>query len=323
MPFTRSKPLNLAVLPLLVLFAAPALARAPLFTLADPRGDDHGDGSYVYPLDDDLDPGDLDLLSLSARAEGDGTMFEATFAKPIRVPGHVTIDDGGTQLDTVARFGFYTLNLDIYIDVDRVAGQGGVAMLPGRHAEVDPATAWERAIILTPRPYEAKEELKRILMKSLTDEAKNEETAVQAAEIEALKLQVPGDVDSRIFFPTKVRVRGPKVSFFVPGAFLGGPAKDTWAYTVAVSGANLLQAFDLRRVLGRDPSQQSLMILPVSPGKWQDRFGGGREAAPNQPPLIDILVPAGKSQEKILADFDPRAKRPAVVPGVVPADQKK
>jgi hypothetical protein len=35
--------------------------------------------------------------------------------------------------------------------------------------------------------------------------------------------------------------------------------------------------------------------------------------------LIDVLVPVGKSPEKIRADFDPRAKRPAVVP----ADQKK
>lgn len=320
---SRSKLAFLPQLSLLALLAAPALAAPPLFTLTDPRGDDHGDGNYAYPLDEELNPGDLDLLSLTARAERGGTLFEATFAKPIRVPGREAIDDGGTQLDAIARYGFYTLNIDLYIDIDRQPGSGGVALLPGRHAEADPAHAWERAVILTPRPNEAKAELKRILLQSLTEEANNEADAQRAAEIEALKLQVPGDVDSRIFFPTQVRVRGPRVSFFVPAAFLGGPAKDTWSYVVAVSGANLLQAFDLRRVLGRDPSAQSLMILPVSPGKWQDRFGGGREAAPNQPPLIDILVPAGKTQEAVLADFDPRARRPALLPGVVPAEQGK
>jgi hypothetical protein len=64
------------------------------------------------------------------------------------------------------------------------------------------------------------------------------------------------------------------------------------------------------------------MILPVSPGRWAERFGGGQDNAPNQPPLIDVIVPNGQSQEKLMADFDPRAKRPVVLPGVVPADQK-
>ena len=73
------------------------------------------------------------------------------------------IDDLGTQLTDVARFGFYNLNLDIYIDTDRVPGSGGVTMLPGRLAEIDPATAWEKAIILTPRPHDAQAELKRML----------------------------------------------------------------------------------------------------------------------------------------------------------------
>ena len=51
-------------------------------------------------------------------------MFEVTFAKPVRTPGREAIDDLGTQLDKIARFGFYNLNLDIYIDTDRVAGLG-------------------------------------------------------------------------------------------------------------------------------------------------------------------------------------------------------
>lgn len=295
--------------------AASAVAEPVLFTLTDPRGDDHGDGNVVYPLDEELNPGDLDLLSLTARADNGGTRFEATFAKPIRVPGREAIDDLGTQLSTIARFGFYTLNLDIYIDMDRQPGSGGVAMLPGRKAEIDPAHAWDRAILLTPRPFEAKEELKRTLLRNLKDDK-----SLETAEVEALKLQVPDDVESRIFFPTQIKVRGSKISFFVPDSFLGGPAKATWSYVVAVSGADVLQSIDLRRILGRDTSEDSLMILPVSPGRWQDRFGGGREDSPIQPPLVDIIVPEGVKQETLLGDFDARAGRRVVLPGVVPGE---
>ena len=62
-------------------------------------GDDHGDGSLLYPLRDDLAPGELDLRSLTARADPDGTMFEATFARPIRRPDKRAIDAGGGTLD--------------------------------------------------------------------------------------------------------------------------------------------------------------------------------------------------------------------------------
>lgn len=305
-----------ALLAGLLLLPLPSLAKSEIFKLTDPRGDDHGDGNLEYPLNEELNPGDLDLISLTAKAEKEGTLFEATFARQIRQPGRVAIDDLGTQLDTIARFGFYTLNLDIYIDMDRQPGSGGIHTMPGRHAEVAPEFAWERAIILTPRPHEARGALKRMLMKELTEDAK-EGSAEEEAEIAALRAQVPGDVEERIFFPTQVRVRGNKISFFVPATFLNGTAKDTWGYVVAVSGANVLQSFDLSRVLGRTgEKEKSLMILPVSPGRWQDRFGGGRESAPNQPPLIDIIVPENRKQESVLSSFDRR--KPVVLPGVVP-----
>jgi len=321
MRFSRSHLLTATLLAALI--APPAFgAGKEIFTLTDPRGDDHGDGKIVYPNNDDLKPGDLDILSLTAREDGDGTMFEVTFARPVRAPAREAIDEIGTQLDKIARFGFYNLNLDLYIDTDRVAGSGGLTMLPGRHAEIDPSTAWEKAIILTPRPNEAKAELKRLLLKTLNEDAKKS-SSLTDAEIDSLKKQIPVDVEERIFFPTQIHVRGQKISFFVPGIVLGGPAKPTWAYTVATSGADLLQSFDLARKLGRDPSDKTLMILPVSPGRWQDRFGGGRENADIQPPLIDLIVAkGGRTQEQILADFDARAKKPVKLTGVVPADQK-
>src|SRR5215216_1289445 len=268
MRFSRTHVLT-AIL-LAALLAPPVFGRGkPVFTLTDPRGDDHGDVNLLYPGNEDLDRGDLDILAFSAEDQGNGTLFEVTFARPVRTPVRRAIDDLGTQLDVVARYGFYTLNLDVYIDKDRVPGSGGVTMLPGRHAEIDPASAWEKAIILTPRPNEAKEELQRMLLKTLNEDAKRDDNDLKDEDVEALKKQIPLDVESRIFFPTQVKVRGQKVSFFVPAAFLGGPAQATWSYVVASSGADLLVSFDLNRVLGRTPGQKSLMILPVSPGRWQ------------------------------------------------------
>jgi hypothetical protein len=307
-------------LPVLILLvsALPAFAGKTLFKLTDPRGDDHGDGNLVYPLNEELDPGDLDLLSLTAEADGDGTLFEATFARPVRVPGQEVIDDLGTRLDTVARFGFYTINLDIYIDTDRTPGSGAVSTLPGRLARIDPSSAWEKAIILTPRPHEARAELKRMMNSAIKDEMRKDESTLEESEADAMRAQIPANVDERIFFPSKIKVRGNKISFFVPGEFLNGAAKDTWSYVVAVSGANVLQSFDLARALGRQNKDEALMILPISPGTWSDRFGGGRENAAIQPPLVDLVVPEGRKQETLLTEFNQRRKEPVVLFGVVP-----
>ena len=48
-------------------------------------------------------------------------------------------------------------------------------------------------------------------------------------------------------------------------------------------------------------------------------LGGGRDDASLQPPMIDILVPEGQSQEEILRDFDSARDRPVELPAVVPA----
>jgi hypothetical protein len=304
-----------------VLIAAPAFGAKEIFKLTDPRGDDHGDGKYVYPGNSELNRGELDILSLTAKQEGQGTLFEVTFAKAVEVPGRGIIDDLGTELAEAARFGFYLQNLDIYIDTDRAAGSGGLTMLPGRNAEIDPAFAWEKAVVLTPRPHEAKAELKRMLVQTLNEDATREGSRLTDEEVAALKKQIPADIEQRVFFPTQIRVRGQKINFFVPGIFLGGPAKPTWGYVVASSGADLLASFDLMRVLGRQNNGKALMILPVSPGRWAERFGGGRDGATNQPPLLDVIVPKGKSQETLMSEFDPRVKRQVVLPGVVPAEQ--
>src|SRR6185436_2851989 len=92
---TRSPLLAVLVVAFLAVLAAPPASGKTLFTLSDPRGDDHGDGNFIYPLNEELDPGDLDLLALSASPAKGGAWFEVTFAKPIRVPQSEVVDDLG------------------------------------------------------------------------------------------------------------------------------------------------------------------------------------------------------------------------------------
>jgi hypothetical protein len=297
------------------------LAAEPIFSIADPRGDDHGDGVLRYPRSHHFSVGDLDLVSFSARPEKDGTLFEAIFARPIRKPGPEAIDAGGTTLDKVARIGFYTLNVDVYIDRDRIRGSGRVAMLPGRRAEIDSSTAWERVVVVTPQPYDCYEDLGRLNLRAARDSLERTSPRVDDEALERLSRDVKSEIDSTVYFATRMRVIGPKLQFFVPGEFLGGPARGSWAYVVAVSAADLVQRFDLRAsfLTGSDFSQ-GLAILPVAPGLPADRLGGGRENDDLQAPLMDVLIAPGTTQESALGDYDRHAWRPARLRGIVPAE---
>ncbi|MCB1056949.1 MAG: hypothetical protein KDD11_15725 [Acidobacteria bacterium] len=323
------RPLRLAVALLLALGLAPSFGSADaaskeIFKLKDPTGDDHGNGNLVYPVRTEFEPGDLDLVSFRAERRKDGTNFVVEFARPVKQPERGAIDELGTDLTSIARLGFYTVNVDIYIDKDRVPGSGGTETLPGRKAVIDPSFAWERAVVLTPRPAEVGSALKRLWIKSLNqavrEEAGEEVEDNRAAERERAQA-VRTSLAENVFFPTQVRVRGREISFFVPAEFLGGVADPSWGYVVAVTGADLISSFDLVAKAGFAPGiAENLMVVPVGPGTWRDRFGGGREDSALQPPLVDILVPPGVSQERVLGDFSSAADRPVVLPGVVPAD---
>jgi hypothetical protein len=313
-----------SLLAVAILASAPSRAGAAgdeIFRLTDPRGDDHGAGSLVYPIRDDLHAGDLDLLSLAARAEGDGTLFEATFARRIAVPDRRPVDVMGHKLNEVARYGFYTFNLDVYIDTDRVPGSGHLALLPGRNAEVDPSSAWEKAICLTPGPAAAHDMLKDDLKRFARRELKAREGRIDRSEMESREREIDRDVDQRVFFPTRVRVNGPTISFFVPGSFLGGVARATWSYVVAVTGADIYPRIPLTSAVGLASGvPDNLMVVPISSTPRKDRFGGADEEDETVPALVDILVPPGRSQEQILKEYDPANGRPVRLPGIVPAE---
>lgn len=306
-----------------IVAVAPSVARAApaaIFKVTDPRGDDRGDGSLIYPDREDLRPGDLDLVSFSARPEGDGTLFEATLARAVRKPARRPVDAGGTSLDWVARLGFYTFNIDVYIDIDRIPGSGETTMLPGRRAEVDSTFGWERAICLTPSPYEAEDKLQRIWFNAAKERLEAARPHLDDATEDSLRKAVAADLKRRVLFPTRVRVSGSTIRFLVPGAFLDGAARAGWGYVVAVSGADIEQRLDLGSTVGlKKKAAPTLMILPVKTGRSKEAFGGGRDDDTLEPPLVDILVPPGATQEAELKDYDLRTGRPVRLSGVVPA----
>jgi hypothetical protein len=304
------------------------LAGDDLFTLSDPPGDDHGDGSLAYPLGlpDDFGRGELDLVALEAERVSGGTEITATFARKVRKPYRKPIDDLGTQLIDAAKLGFYNFNLDIYIDTDRTPGSGRITTLPGRVSEVSADAAWEKVICLTPRPDVAAIQLRRILTYATRKELKAERGRLSDGEAEQISAQIALELEQDCFFPTRVRVSGPKVRFFVPATFLGGAAKPTWAYAVAVTASSINPGVEAAA-----SSEDSwlatyrggrLMNLPVQPGGGTGYLGTSKNDADLMPPILDILVPPGVSQEAVLDDWNILEERQVQLPGVVPADVK-
>src|SRR5262245_52811421 len=114
---------------------------------------------------------DHELILVSAKSHDDATIFEVTFAKPVKVPDDRVISQAGTTLRSYAPNGFYTFNLDIYIDTDRIKGSGKTSSLPGRNVQINPESAWEKIICLSPQPNYARlmleQEMKQVALEKV------------------------------------------------------------------------------------------------------------------------------------------------------------
>lgn len=286
-----------------------------LFTLKDPGGDDHGDGELRYPLRPDMTRGDLDLLEVAAfDQEGGTTRFEVTFARPIARPTHSrTLDIGGGTLADLARHGFYAFNVDVYVDTDRVPDSGLTESAPGRGLVLDSRFAWDRVILLMPRPYEARELLRKHWRELALKDYQQKHGPVGERKEGELREEAEQAMDARVFFPTRIKVSGSRISFEVPNSFLGGPARPEWGYAVAVTGASVERRVSLGGLFGgNDVPAQGLMSLKIVPGVSNEHFGGGRRGDPGQSPVVDLLVPPGVAQEEVLGPS--KALWPAVIP---------
>ncbi|MGB9093101.1 MAG: glucodextranase DOMON-like domain-containing protein [Gallionella sp.] len=260
----------------------------PLATISDPSGDDRGDGALVYPQRADFKPGDLDLLQLKISRDDEGYWFDAMFRNPIRDPAAVTEAVSSESLANFARKGFYQFNLDVYVDTDRIRDSGNTSTLPGRHVKIDPGYAWEKAVILTPRPELMRQQLLSALAEQYPERTK--------AETEA-------SVDRSMYFPTRIRVRGRSVSFFVPAGFFAGSNGTDWAVTALVTGALTTIPADLSLFPSAKTPLEKLQLGVMQPetGHPRDTFG---YAGVKPSPVVDMLSPSADQQMRQLAARD-------------------
>lgn len=297
---------GLLLLALLLHSATMFAAERVVATLTDPAGDDQGDGSLIYPARPEFRRGDLDLISLRIVHVGDAYRFEATFRNPVRSPVGIVSDTSSDQLSNFARYGFYTFNLDLYFDQDRIQGSGNTFTLPGRGARLDPASAWERAVVLTPRPQVMRTQLIDAAVDAQPERAKEIETAV----------------DRMVHFATQIRVSGRTVSFSVPAAFFAAPAPDTqWVVTAVVTGAKTTIEADLNLLKQGGSAVDRLALGAMQPesGRPVNSFGYSGLRAPL--PIVDLLAPTVERQRELLARDAAIAGQPlspaavALVPG--------
>ena len=286
--------------------------------LVDFEEDDYGAGEILYPNRNDMQPGDLDLLAFSAENVADGTWFTASFRNPIRSPEGLMTEVGQVAITSLARNDFYTFNIDVYIDTDMKPGSGRTDGLPGRRIAVDRATAWEKTVLLTPRPSVARNLLKQHFERLEERAFRAEQGRVTSDDSKGISASVDARLNADYFLPEKVRVRRRDIRFFVPADFLGGPASDDWAYTVVVTGAALEQT----ALLGVSPEKFNLMNMPVKPGINYDAFGIQGRGDPEQPPVVDYLSHKGGWQEARLADYNLAQNRYASLVGMVPSGRK-
>lgn len=312
MPSTPRFIAALALTPLLAL-AQPA----PLLSIDDPEGDDVGDGSLVYPREAGYANGDLDLRSLKVFDAGRELRFEATFANPIRHPSTMRGTGLGSEdLSVFARRGFYAFNLDIYLVVDRRAGAGNTVGLPGRGVRFEPGSAWDRVIVLTPRPELMQRQLAETLAKA---------SPAPSGQVEAT-------LERSVFFATDVRVRGRTVSFTVPTSFVDARALAGASLTALVTMAKPTIEADLAWPGGdgRPPLERlTLGVAQPEPGRPAMAMGYRAERAPATA-VVDLLTADPRQQALQLApggllasaDRAPRATvatMPAPAPAPAPA----
>jgi hypothetical protein len=248
-----------------------------LATLTDPTGDDLGDGTLTYPQSPNYEPGDLDLTQLQVSRDEEGFWFEALFKNPIRDPQKVMHGVGGEALANFARHGFYEFNIDLYVDMDRVKGSGNLFTLPGRGgARIDPAYAWERAVILTPQPELIRQQLIDVMNEQFPDRPKGDAEA---------------SIDASMFFPTTVRVHGKSVAFFVPSKFFNGSDGTDWGLTAFVTGAksNFSAALSLFPSGKKPLDSLELGVLQAASGHPKDTFGYVSPSRKAPSPIVDIL----------------------------------
>ena len=324
MRFSRSHLLTATLLASLL--APPAFgAGKELFTLTDPRGDDHGDGKLVYPLQRRSEARRSrhplpHRPPRTATARCSRSPSRAPCATPgpggHRRPRHPARQDGPLRLLQPE-----PRHLHRHRPGPRLRRPHHAPRPPRRDRSVD--RLGEGGHPDPPAQRGARPSSSGCSCKTLNEDTKKRPAASPTRRSRRSRSRSRSTSTSGSSSRPRSTCAARRSASSCPASSSAARPRPPGPTSWPPPAPTCCSRFDLARKLGRDPSDKSLMILPISPGRWQDRFGGGRENADIQPPLVDLIVAkGGRTQEQVLADFDARAKRPVKLTGVVPADQK-
>jgi carbohydrate-binding DOMON domain-containing protein len=212
-----------------VLSASRALAFDPV-VFEDPTGDDKGNGSYKYPTSAEYKAGSFDIAKVEIKENGDKVDFTVTMKTQIEDPWK-------SKNWTPPGQGFSLQFIQVYVDTDHKAGSGHKKTLPGINVLFDDASAWDKAILMSPQP------VSRVKME-VQSKAK--------------------DLAKDVIVPSAVRVKGKSLTVSVAKADLGTPAAG-WGYQV-ISQSN--EGY---------PDAEDVLTRDVNEVEGEHRFGGGSD----------------------------------------------
>jgi carbohydrate-binding DOMON domain-containing protein len=216
------------VLVFCLVFSLPA-ASADL-TFADPEGDDNGPGGYLYPTAPEYKPGSFDLTRMELKDRGDKLDIVLHFK--------ATIEDPWKSRDWPVKGNGFSLQMAfVFFDTDGKEGSGHTEGIPGLNVRFAPASAWEKAVIVSPQGNNR-------LKSEIQEKAKS--------------------LERDLIIPLKVKASGKKIIATVSKKDLGQPAAG-WGYQVLVQSNEGY------------PDKTDLLTRKVNQARGEHRFGGGRD----------------------------------------------
>ncbi len=262
-----------------------------VFTVSDPKWDDDTKITIYDSIANEIQPGDLDLVSLSAESHGDTTIFKATFAKPIKAPDSRVISQAGTTLKSYAPNGFYTFNLDIYVDTDGIPGSGKTGSLPGRNAQIHPEFAWEKVICLNPRPQQGRLALQDEMRRIALNEFLVREGRLSREDVTEVEMRVKSETEQDIYFPTLIHVHGATVQFSVPNSFFEREPEREWGYAAGVTISSVVERINHAGARSlRNPAAGPSDVLQLPSLTVQENL----TLQSREPAYVDLILPVVK-----------------------------
>ena len=259
------------------------------FSIIDASNDDKGAGDILYPANNRIIEGELDLIKFEVKNTNDRHQLVFEFRKPLSSPKNQLSSFGGTSLSEILKHDFHTINVDVYIDTDRKINSGFKRILTGRQALLANEFSWEKAIIITPRPYASQSMHSDYLVKAKIEKLSNSTETLDSEITAKIEQEVKLEVKEHYLFATKIKIKKNKLIVTIPSSFIS-EFSDDWAYSVLISAATTESSFN-------SSIDAPNFILLTQPGKNKNSLGLKAGARRNASPIIDVLDSHGQQKE--------------------------